>query len=511
MDDATGFTVEPYAAFRAGDDAEHVWPAPDMGIIQQNRRRAPPLPLATFGQFWGAWIANAAKAAAAPPDYVAAPLLVAASALIGNARWPQANPGWKEPPHLWFGAVGESGSSKTPGAQAVFRDVLPELERRMGEGYPERHRQWAAKNESHQAGLVTWKSDIAVARKSNHPPPMPPSDEPPAEPQAPRLVQQDVTIEKMAALESTAAPKGLIVYRDELAGFLTGMTSYNDAGRAFWLEAWNGGTYRVERQKSPEPICIDRHAVAVFGGIQPDRMAELLDAPDDGLMARFCWIWPEPVPFKLSAAVPGTAHAIAHLDRLRRLELLPADPAADRERPEPRCVRLTAEALQVMEAFGQAMQERQQDASGLMRPALGKARGLALRVALVLEYLDWCAMPGGTPEPGSISADAFARAAEFVDSYLLPMAERVYGGAASAPEERNAATLAKWIAKHKPAILNARDMLRLKLPGLRNADAVHAAAVRLIEAGWLAPMAKGEGNGRARADYPVNPALGHTP
>src|SRR5215204_107915 len=109
------------------DDAEDVpWPEPDMGVLRLHRRRPPQLPLAIFGTEWAGWIEDAAEAAACTPDYVAAPLLAAASALIGHARWAQATPGWSEPPHLWMGAVGDSGSSKSPGADCLLRDVLPE-------------------------------------------------------------------------------------------------------------------------------------------------------------------------------------------------------------------------------------------------------------------------------------------------------------------------------------------------------------------------------------------------
>ena len=65
---------------------------PDMTILCHSRRPPPPLPLAVFGAAWADWIKSAADAAAAPPDYVAAPLLAAASALIGHARWAQATP-----------------------------------------------------------------------------------------------------------------------------------------------------------------------------------------------------------------------------------------------------------------------------------------------------------------------------------------------------------------------------------------------------------------------------------
>src|SRR4051794_15456566 len=79
---------------------------PDMSVLRLGRRPPPELPLQVFGDVWGNWIKEAAEAAAAPVDYVALPLLAAASSVIGHARWPMAWPGWEEPPHLWAGAVG---------------------------------------------------------------------------------------------------------------------------------------------------------------------------------------------------------------------------------------------------------------------------------------------------------------------------------------------------------------------------------------------------------------------
>ena len=81
------------------------------------------------------------RAAACPPDYVLAPLLAAAAALVGNVRWAQAQAGRAEPPHLWCASVGDSGGGKSPGADAPLGQVLPEIERRMALGFPERLRE----------------------------------------------------------------------------------------------------------------------------------------------------------------------------------------------------------------------------------------------------------------------------------------------------------------------------------------------------------------------------------
>src|SRR5437763_153725 len=138
-------------ALASDSQSEPDWPEPDMSILRPERPRALRLPIEAFGPAWAEWISDAAEAAACPPDYVAAPLLAAASALIGNARWAQATPGWSEPPYLWICAVGDSGTGKSPGADCLMRDVLPEIESRMLRDFPDRLREWRATAETLKA------------------------------------------------------------------------------------------------------------------------------------------------------------------------------------------------------------------------------------------------------------------------------------------------------------------------------------------------------------------------
>ena len=53
-------------------------------------------------------------------------------------------------------------------------------------------------------------------------------------------MESDLTIEKVADILARAAPKGLLMVRDELAGWLLGMNRFNAGARAFWLEAYGG-------------------------------------------------------------------------------------------------------------------------------------------------------------------------------------------------------------------------------------------------------------------------------
>ena len=91
------------------------------------------------------------------------------------------------------------------------------------------------------------------------------------------------------------------------------------------------------------------------------------------------------------------------------------------------------------------------------------------------------------------------------------MAERVYGDAALPEAERLTTTLARWIKRQQPVpeTVNARNIQRAKLPGLREADKVTTATNNLIDADWLRPIPTRAGGtpGRQRADFAVNPRL----
>ena len=476
------------------------WPEPDPAVLRLYRREPPELPLKVLGP-WGSHIIVTAKAASCPVDYVAQPLLASSSVLVGNARWGQAAPGWAEPPHLWCGNVGDSGDGKSPGGDSLMRDVLPVLEQRMAADFPDRLGDYRLAHEQHKARQEAWKSEVRDAEKAKKAPPAPPDVAEPVEPQMPRLRQHDVTIEKVAELLSHSAPKGLLIIRDELSGWITGMNAYNDAGRAFWIEAYGGRPYSVDRKSRPDPILIPRLVVGVYGNTQPDRLSTLMHEGDDGLLARILWAWPNPVPFHLPELAPDAEWAINALDQLRMLE--------PQQSGQPIFVPLADDARPLMERFANQMQAKKGAAGGLLRSAYGKARGQALRLALNLEMLWWCARDGFDPAPTRISAAAFAAAAQLMSDYYMPMAERVYGDAGASEQDRNAATLARWILRARPQDVHVRKLQReIHLPGLTTARQIHAACAVLVEAGWLQDPQPGVDFGkRGRIAYPVNPRL----
>jgi hypothetical protein len=85
---------------------------------------------------------------------------------------------------------------------------------------------------------------------------------------APRLCLSDSMIERLAVLLE-ARPQGLAFVADELARLFLNMKRYsNGHDNEFWLEAWNGKNFIVERQGRP-PVVLDYLLVGVTGGFLP--------------------------------------------------------------------------------------------------------------------------------------------------------------------------------------------------------------------------------------------------
>ncbi len=443
---------------------------PSLAILTRNATPPPAFPIDAFGPLWADWIAQAAEGANAPPDYVALPLLAAASALTGNAIWAKAWQGWAEPPVLWCGSVGNPSSGKSPGAAPVLGGVMRIVEARMSRDYPEAIERWNTAAEIARAVLKNWESAVAKAvKKDQEIPEKPDAALVPPKPIRPRASVVDVTTEKLATIYE-ALPKGVLYRRDELAGWLLNLSRYSNGGtdRPFWLEAYVGGPHQVDRVKNPEPVLISHLACAVFGTIQPERLIDALGGADDGLAGRFLWTWPEPRPFDQPQSTCDEAAAAERLSRLAELTM-PKDEAG---RPHPSYMRLAADAVPILRDFGREMQAAENASTGLLKSAIGKARGQALRLALVLEMLWWTA--GDHIQPVEISCAAMLAAADMMDRYFLPMAKRVLADA-SIPERRaQRAHAGKLDRRHMPRtdqrLVRARRSQTARVARLRRCE-----------------------------------------
>lgn len=488
-----------------GAEVISIWANPDRSVIDAGRRSPPVLPSESFGELWPV-LCDLADAAGAPVDYVAIGALVAAASLIGGKRRvrPWSNSDWEEPAILWAALVGDPSANKSPALDRATKPMRM-IERDDADNHRDNLMEWEAKAERAKAEKAAWSEAVKEATKEGlNTPPLPEMAVLPDEPIRRRPVVQDATVEALAMILS-GNPAGTLMVRDELAGWLN-FDKYSNGNRAFWLESFGGRPFVVDRLKNAgKPISLPFTGVSVVGGIQPDRLCDdLLGGADDGLIARFLWVWPDKVPF---GRPKGTVDATRLEYTYRALDGVAWGRSENGDLAHL-TLPLTDQAAHLFENWGKQQQADADDAGPLYKGTVGKMPGIVLRLALVIEYLRWA--DGGGSEPVTVSHLSLAAALELADDYIKPMALRVYGDAALPPVERNAATLARHIVKNKVARLNGRDIRReWRLPGLKTADAVKDALDLLVDAEWLrpAPGRDGETAGRQRADFLVNPKV----
>jgi len=481
------------------------WPEPEARFLRPELPKPPAIPLEdVLGQRWARWIRQAATGKAAPPDYVAAALLSVSGALIGNTRWASPWDGWAEPPIIWAMAIGSPSMNKSPGLDAVLTP-LKRMEREARAKVESVLSDWRGKAEVGKLAEQTWKEAARSALKLGEDvPAKPEAANPGPEPVLPRFALTDTTVEKLGVIIA-GQPRGVLLARDELSGWLMGMTRYSGGGsdRPFWLEAYGGRAYSVERM-GRDPVYIDRLTVGVLGGIQPDKLKTLLfKSDDDGLLARFLPVWPEAAPIKRPEVGGDEAFLQSALERLLSLKMPVDEKAVER----PWYVHFSEDARCLLDEFRQSARGWEAGAEGLLLSFAGKLPGLAIRLSLILAYLDWAG--GEADQPGEISKAHFGRAAHFVEAYVLPMARRAYADGSTPKEERAARKLVALIREQGWQAFNTPDVFRLERAGLATKADLDPALSALEDSHIIRPIpepAKAKGGRPARL-FSVNPAL----
>jgi hypothetical protein len=269
-----------------------------------------------------------------------------------------------------------------------------------------------------------------------------------------------------------ANPRGLLLFRDELAGWLGAMDRYNNgagADRAFWLEAYGGRRFTVDTQKDGDTApMIDHLAIGIIGALTVDKgRAAMAEQDNDGLGARFLYVWPAPRKPSIPKGEPPDAML---RDALMKLAALPWEP------PEPLLLPFTESAQAIIQARREMVAGA--DASGLLGAWIGKMPGHVIRLAVIFQHLQWLADGGDPPR--------------VIDELAAGRADGL---------------LARVIVEEGPERLNSR--LQARSGPVRDVDRVKAALLDLEAAGWVRrdPVRHGDGPGRQRDDWEVRPDL----
>jgi Protein of unknown function (DUF3987) len=211
------------------------------------------------------------------------------------------------PPGILHVRTLPAGASKTPGIDATKR-ALSQIERDRRSKIAEMRRAHEGRVEAAKAARASWKKEVESAADGKvvsldryrstvtSEPVMPEAAVDPGPFVAPRLFVSNATIERLAVLQQ-ARPQGLLMLSDELAGLFLNMSRYSGGqDNEFWLEAWNGSAYTVERMGRP-PVSVDYLLIGVVGGYQPDKLARSFKGDLDGMYARVLFSWPVEPPY----------------------------------------------------------------------------------------------------------------------------------------------------------------------------------------------------------------------
>jgi hypothetical protein len=499
----------PSDAPKHNDGQTFSWDNPDRSLLDDRRGELPPFPLDTFSNDWQAWAMSAAHGAGTTVDHVLVPLLGIASSLIGTARRIKASTSWSEPFTMWTCVMGFSGTGKTPGLDVTKR-ALSKIEHDRRHLIGEKRREHESRIENAKAANKQWKAKVQEAVKAGTPAPLMPADADIPEPfVVPRFHISNSTIEKLAVLLQ-ARPQGMLLICDELAGLFLNLSRYSGGtDREFWLEAWNGKYFAVERMSRP-PVEIEHLLVGMTGGMQPDKLGRSFEGDADGLYARVLFSWPSEAEYQeLTNAVeeiePEFENSLIRLIDLATFE---------EGRLIIRNVPLAHVSRTQFEQFREFVHQKKSGLDGREREWFAKAPGHVLRLAGTLAYLDWAretaCKASLRPEPTAVEARFVAAAVRLVRDYFWPHAQAALRQIGLTERHTKARKVLRWLRAERTLEREVSiEDIRVGALG-RTVDAAGAIELidALVRAAWLreAPTEK-SGAGRRPRRWQINPLL----
>jgi hypothetical protein len=491
---------------KATEASAHDWDDPDPSILDDRRGELPEFPLHVLSPKVQALIRRTAKGAGVTPAHVAVPMLGIISSLIGIARRIETTSSWRQPMTCWTTVVGFSGTGKTPGLNVTKRCVK-QVERNNKNSDDAKRRAYETKKESASAARAKWQKAVKDATEANKPtPPMPVEATDPGKYIPPKLYVSDGTIERLGELLQ-ARPQGVLFLRDELSGLFTNMSRYSSGqDNEFWLEAWNGDSFNVERMGRVTHV--DHLLIGIVGGMQPDKLVKSFEGDHDGMYARVLFAWPsEPgCPVLSNEALeiePDIQNAISRVDRLA--ELTAEGTLVIHNIP------LSPEAWEEFAQFLQFAHQGKDAFEGREREWWAKMSAHALRLSGTLAYLPW-AVDGG-PEPAAIDKGAMSSAITLTRDYFWPHARACLRLIGLTERHTNARRVLRWLRANRKTEVSREDVRRDALSQRLDADGTTELLSSLCHSGWLReqPRPSAPQVGKPPRRWSVNPKLFSTP
>jgi hypothetical protein len=310
--------------------------------------------------------------------------------------YPQTD--WKVPANLYSAIVALSGEGKSIIGRAMITDPLKALIELDDQDYD-------AKLSEYKATLA----DYEIAKKSKNTDSYP--DGPPSKPTRRIRYFSGGTGEGIARYASNNPDKGMLLYKDELAGMFKSANQYR-GGRGSdsedILEYYDGTPPITLRADTEKTVVCRKILLSIYGTTQPGVLEKLLGDKEDhsGQWSRFifCQLPPSNVPLDIDAGTVDLGPMLT--DLYRQFDHLP-----------PAFYQLSRPAREkFLAAANRLKKESESEQHPAMRNVLIKARGLIGRLALNLHLLN-SLFEGITPSI-EIGVKTIENAIELADFYV---------------------------------------------------------------------------------------------
>ena len=465
------------------------------------------------------WITDIAERMQVPLDFPAIAAVVGVGAVVGRKMGirPKRCDDWTVIPNLFGGIVGRPGLLKTPALQEACRPLI-RLEMTAKDEFKRAHAEYEAQQRIAKQQKKLEDDKIAKDLKANRDPKGilhdllagGEEDQPPARR---RYLVNDCTIEKLGEILA-ANPNGVMIFRDELTGFLRQMDrDGHEQDRAFYLEAWNGSGRFTYDRIGRGTIDIEACCVSLLGGIQPGPLSAYMEgmahggAGDDGLIQRLqLLVWPDVTGAwaNVDRAPDSAARAGSEelFDRLDTLIPIAVRGEQDTDGGIP-FLRFDSAAQGLFDEWRCELETRLR--SGQLHPALeshlAKYRSLVPSIALLCHLVD--------SEAAAVSVVALERAIAWAE-YLESHARRVYDAVIRGDLCAARALGERVLAGDLTSPFSLRDVYRPGWSGISTREAAASAIGVLVDLDWLRveEIKSGPAGGRPTSSYHVNPKLG---
>jgi len=428
-----------------------------------------PFPVDVLPPVLARFCRDVARAVGCDESFPAMVALAVCSAAIGTSRQLCVKYGWFVPPLLWTLLVGESGCQKSP----PFRIAMAPLRARQ-ERDADLYKKLKAR---YQSDMRAYKLEYDRWKKKCE------GDEPvmPESPVRTRCVVQDSTIEALAPILNEN-PRGVLLARDELSGWLAGFDKYSKKSGASsevpkWLEIYNCESIQIDRKTGDERyLYVKRPFVSICGGIQPGILSRCLteEHKDNGLQSRLLMTYPPRQAKEWRDDELTSAIHLAYSDCIRDLNEFQGD-----HESLPATLKLSPEAKSLYKDYINRTGQEQAAMHGHLASQWSKLEEIPARLAIILHCVRQ--VTTGVPDYWEVDAETM-QAAINLGEWFKNETLRINRLLTIPESEREAQHLVTWIQSQGGRI-TARDLCKLRRD-IPDSEQAEAKLIELVELGY---------------------------